>query len=190
MNLDEYQRKARDTAIYLNITNTKILYPALGLIGESGEVAEKIKKLIRDNNWIMTKDRTEAIELELGDCCWYLANICCDTNYSLKMMYQMRNSYLVHKLRDLSITQLTFYLNKHTSRIAAILYDWHYKYKCDPRERIRYINLTRELTYTITCIEEIGKKCGFTLEQICSNNIKKLLTRKLNNKIKGDGDTR
>lgn len=46
MDFNEYQKKARKTAIYPNIGKNYI-YPALGLGGESGEVLEKIKKLIR-----------------------------------------------------------------------------------------------------------------------------------------------
>ena len=48
MTFEEYQIKARSTAIYPNIGNNYI-YPTLGLVGEAGEVAEKIKKIIRDN---------------------------------------------------------------------------------------------------------------------------------------------
>ena len=46
MNFTEYQQEARKTAIYPE--EFKIIYTALGLVGESGEVAEKIKKVIRD----------------------------------------------------------------------------------------------------------------------------------------------
>ena len=76
MNLCEYQTIARSTAIYLRIEDSRMLYPALGIVGECGEVAEKIKKLIRDDAGSMTPERSKAINKELGDCCWYLANIC------------------------------------------------------------------------------------------------------------------
>jgi len=46
MNFNEYQEMAKTTAIYGD--QHKILYPALGLAGEAGEVANKVKKLIRD----------------------------------------------------------------------------------------------------------------------------------------------
>ena len=58
MNFNEYQQKARQTAIYPNKDNN-FIYPTLGLVGEDGEVAEKIKKVIRDNNGIITLEKKE-----------------------------------------------------------------------------------------------------------------------------------
>ena len=63
MTMDQYQRAASKTAIY-NSTHS-ILYPALGLAGEAGEVANKVKKMIRDNNF----DR-QGIAAEIGDVLW------------------------------------------------------------------------------------------------------------------------
>lgn len=60
MTLDQYQTKAASTAIYPS--TAAILYPALGLAGEAGEVANKVKKIIRDNAF----DRG-GIAAELGD---------------------------------------------------------------------------------------------------------------------------
>lgn len=72
MNFNEYQIKARETAVYPNIGNC-LYYPALGLAGESGEVAEKVKKMYRDDAGILTPERKDAIKKELGDVLWYVA---------------------------------------------------------------------------------------------------------------------
>ena len=61
-----YQRSASRTAIYPD--QHKILYPALGLAGEAGEVANKVKKLIRDG-----EGEKVAIASEIGDVLWYCA---------------------------------------------------------------------------------------------------------------------
>ena len=53
MTFNEYQEEARKTAIYPDMDNN-FIYPALGLVGEAGEIAEKIKKVIRDDNYIVT----------------------------------------------------------------------------------------------------------------------------------------
>ena len=74
MNFNEYQIKARETAVYPNI-NSNFIYPTLGLVGEAGEVAEKIKKVIRDNNGIISEEKKEEIKKELGDVLWYVANL-------------------------------------------------------------------------------------------------------------------
>lgn len=82
MTFEEYQKQSRTTAIYPNQGNNYI-YPTLGLCGESGEVAEKIKKLIRDDNGIVTDEKKEEIKKELGDIMWYLAQLC--TEFGLNM---------------------------------------------------------------------------------------------------------
>lgn len=53
----------------------KLMYLCLGLAGESGEVIEKIKHVIRDNEGVMTEEKREAIKQELGDVLWYLSQI-------------------------------------------------------------------------------------------------------------------
>ncbi len=49
MNFNEYQKLARNTAVYPDIGDN-FSYPALGLCGEAGEVAEKCRKIIRDQS--------------------------------------------------------------------------------------------------------------------------------------------
>lgn len=68
MNLDHYQEKTRETAVYPE--NQALTYVALGLNGEAGEVAEKVKKQIRDD-----ADKTGDLLDELGDVLWYLARV-------------------------------------------------------------------------------------------------------------------
>jgi len=84
MELNEYQELARSTAIYPK--EFSVIYPTLGLAGESGEVAEKVKKSIRDNHGEFNK---EAIQKELGDVMWYIANIASDLELKLEDIAQM-----------------------------------------------------------------------------------------------------
>ncbi len=67
LNLDEYQAAAIETAIYPE--KDKIIYPALGLSGEAGEVANQAKKILRDDKGILTPERKAALFAELGDVC-------------------------------------------------------------------------------------------------------------------------
>ncbi len=82
MNFNEYQEAARKTAIYPDINNN-ITYPTLGLSGEAGEVAEKVKKIIRDQGGVWNNDNQQAIKKELGDCLWYIANLACEFGITL-----------------------------------------------------------------------------------------------------------
>ena len=72
----DYQKKAVSFAIYP--ATHKVLYPTLGLCGEAGEVAEKVKKQVRDGVF----NRHEVAK-ELGDVLWYLANLASDIGYNL-----------------------------------------------------------------------------------------------------------
>ena len=81
MTLNEYQKKALETAVYPQ--EFKIIYPALGLTGEAGEVADKVKKVIRDNNGTFDDGRKKEIAKELGDVLWYVATLSNDIGYSL-----------------------------------------------------------------------------------------------------------
>ena len=76
MNFKEYQTKAVSFAVYP--ATHKVLYPTLGLCGEAGEVAEKVKKQVRDGVF----NRHEVAK-ELGDVLWYLANLSSDIGYNL-----------------------------------------------------------------------------------------------------------
>ena len=65
------------------------VYPALGLVGEAGEVADKLKKVIRDNDGVLTDSIREAVALELSDVAWYLAVLAFELNYRLEEVMQM-----------------------------------------------------------------------------------------------------
>ena len=80
MTLNEYQKLALETAIYPQ----PIIYPALGLCGESGEVADKVKKVLRDNNSEFTEEKKREIAMECGDVLWYIATLTHDLGYSLQ----------------------------------------------------------------------------------------------------------
>ncbi|MDD4625094.1 MAG: nucleoside triphosphate pyrophosphohydrolase family protein [Candidatus Paceibacterota bacterium] len=73
MEFNQYQEEARKTAIYPG-QGSNYIYPVLGLVGEAGEVAEKVKKIIRDSNGDISEEKKADIEKELGDVLWYLAN--------------------------------------------------------------------------------------------------------------------
>lgn len=82
MNFEEYQKKSRVTAKYPD-AGKNYVYPTLGLCGESGEVAEKIKKIIRDKGGIVDEETKEMIKKELGDVMWYVSQIATELSLSL-----------------------------------------------------------------------------------------------------------
>lgn len=82
MNFEDYQKKSRKTAIYPG-AGKNFYYPTLGLIGEAGEVANKIKKIMRDKNDELDAVTREAVKGELGDVLWYVAQLATELNLSL-----------------------------------------------------------------------------------------------------------
>ena len=82
MDFDEYQKEANKTAIY-PVLGAKFVYPTLGLADEAGEVVGKIKKVMRDDGGILTKEKRNEIKKELGDVLWYLAQLSTDLGIKL-----------------------------------------------------------------------------------------------------------
>lgn len=81
MDFNQYQKKSRKTALYPD-RGKNFVYPTLGLVGESGEIAEKVKKIFRDDNGKITKEKREELKKELGDVLWYLAQLCTEFKFS------------------------------------------------------------------------------------------------------------
>lgn len=80
--LNEYQQAALETAIYPD--EQRVIYPSLGLAGEAGEVADKVKKVLRDNGSVFDEDRRSAIAQELGDVLWYVSVLARDLGYDME----------------------------------------------------------------------------------------------------------
>jgi NTP pyrophosphatase (non-canonical NTP hydrolase) len=86
MDLDDYQCLARGTATYTDTVppREQFFYAVLGLCGESGEVADKIKKILRDHRGdFANTDLLHDLKLELGDVLWYLAALCTELGFEL-----------------------------------------------------------------------------------------------------------
>lgn len=96
MNLNDYQKRAMVTAIYN--PDYKILYPTLGLMGEAGEVSEKVKKLFRDSEGKVTTEFVEEITKELGDVLWYICSLCNDLGIELEDVAQKNLTKLSSRL--------------------------------------------------------------------------------------------
>ena len=79
--LDMYQKVALTTAIYPR--EQAIIYPTLGLTGEAGEVANKVKKIIRDGSNKNDDSMVSEIKSEIGDCLWYIAVLADDIGCKL-----------------------------------------------------------------------------------------------------------
>jgi NTP pyrophosphatase (non-canonical NTP hydrolase) len=101
MLLSDYQSRSRATAVYPH-AGDNLLYPTLGLCGEAGEVAEKIKKMVRDDDGILSDERRAALSKELGDVLWYLAQIATEADLDLETVAEENLSKLLSR-RDRNV---------------------------------------------------------------------------------------
>jgi NTP pyrophosphatase (non-canonical NTP hydrolase) len=97
MTFETYQQKARDTADYNSVGGIGWVYPVMGLAGESGEVSEKFKKVLRDHGGMINQELRMAIIKELGDCLWYIANIAWELGIDLKTVAEINIDKLAHR---------------------------------------------------------------------------------------------
>lgn len=95
MDCDDYQRAALRTARDRDAPD-EFMHLVLGLVGEAGEIAEKVKKLIRDQNGDLARLDRDDMAAELGDVLWYSAVLASYLGLSLNEVAE-RN---VDKLAD------------------------------------------------------------------------------------------
>ena len=96
MTLTEYQLEALSTAVYDK--QFSIIYPALGMAGEAGECADKVKKILRDTLVVrnaqtgaicIDAEHQQSLALEIGDVLWYCATLARDINMTLEEIAEM-----------------------------------------------------------------------------------------------------
>jgi NTP pyrophosphatase (non-canonical NTP hydrolase) len=97
MNLNDYQTNALSSAIYG--VGARIIYPALKLNGEAGEVAEKVGKVLRDDNGVFSEEKKLAIAQEIGDVLWYCAALANDLGFKLDDIAEMNLAKLADRLK-------------------------------------------------------------------------------------------
>jgi NTP pyrophosphatase (non-canonical NTP hydrolase) len=96
--LDQFQIGARRTAVYPGRESMAgLTYCTLGLCGESGEFAEKVKKCLRDNGGKIDPPRLEALVKELGDVMWYVANAAAELRVLLSEVAQANRTKLLDR---------------------------------------------------------------------------------------------
>lgn len=98
MNFNHYQLKARETAIYPNM-GSEFTYPTMGLVGEAGEIANKLKKVVRDKNGILTEDVKDSVAQELGDVLWYVAQLATEMGRDLDSIAQENLNKLASRMQ-------------------------------------------------------------------------------------------
>ena len=101
MHFEDYQKTSRKTALYPGVNNN-FIYPTLGLAGETGEVVEKIKKLMRNDSVTqaseITDEKKNELEKEMGDVLWYLAQLATELGLDLETIASKNIEKLLSRL--------------------------------------------------------------------------------------------
>lgn len=178
----DYSKYARETAQYPRKGNNPF-YPILGLNGETGEVADQVKRIIRDDNEKLTIERISKIGKEIGDCCWYLQQTMLEAAIPMNSidglnipLHQINNHMTAEENID-EIVSHTILIDSLSSNISAEMLT----------TRTVDANLCVEL---LEALASVSKRLGLDLRQLCIINLEKLYSRKERGVIQGQGEDR
>lgn len=173
--LNEYQSGAKETAIYPG----ELIYPALGLCGEIGELFVAVV----DGN-------DEEIPKEIGDVLWYVANVAADAGLTLSEVMGRKmfpnNKTLIYANDDIAIEAVVIAGGVIAENVKKTLRD-DAGVLCTRRRK----NIKEALKDIVVNLNTIcWARCEDQLEDLAKANIEKLLSRQERGKLTGDGDNR
>jgi len=177
MDFKTYQIESRKTAIYPGL-DKDISYVLMGFMGEFGELSEKFKKVMRDNNGVMSQERIDGIINELGDILWYLFQVYSEAKIDFEKEYVEKQLFIEQKS---SLLNLLVAMNCAISDIAIF---------CVSKNQVLLSCITDPSNSLVSCIKCLCQACNITIEEIMDKNIEKLKSRLERNVIKGEGDNR
>ncbi len=187
MDFSYYQEEAIKTAIYTNRGNN-LIYPMMGLIGEGGELAGKIAKMLRDDDSKMTPERREAIRGEIGDMLWFVANICAELKLDLGNLFLLASNAHKNYYGNHDIYQLILKLQQQISHMCILVEQNLYE-STDNKSKI-LDPLGTDITMLLILIDEICVACALDMSRAAQCNLEKLRSRQERGVLKGDGDNR
>ncbi len=186
MDFSVYQQEAMKTALYPNI-GSNILYPMLGLMGESGEISGKISKIIRDDGGTITRERRAAIKGELGDVLWFMATVCAEADLDMGNLYLLAQ-HAINNIHITDLPRLAFKLSQQTAHMSILVEQFIY----GPHKGNMSIlaPLSTDITILFTNMIDLCLACSLDIEQVAQSNLEKLASRQKRGVIQGDGDHR
>lgn len=198
MKIQDYVEQARSTRTK-SASEMKCNYPMLGVIGEFGEVAEKVKKYYRDG----TSDEVlkEQLTLELGDVLWYLSSLMDDLGTPLYELVKVDSFEELHTafmealreqeespdFRPSELDEMIMEASVFVGRMAESVLG---KDDEDFTKSFLYEPPSNYVGYLVCVLSNICDRVGLTLGDIASANVAKLSSRKDRNVIHGSGDNR
>lgn len=172
MNLDYYQSEARKTAIYPG----KLMYPALGLCGEVGELTDACRN-------------EDGIQKEIGDVIWYIANVASDANLLLSDVIEKTTFKFKKKFPGWDQMEAC-----EESWVAASVVAENVKKAFRDNNGVlteaRQEKVRKALQRLVLALSRIAYYYEVSLNECAKMNLDKLRSRQERGKLQGDGDNR
>ena len=180
LQLNQYQSGAVSTSIYPG----KLVYPALGLCGEVGELIDVISI---EHEHCNNGAELHNIKKEIGDCCWYCANMAEDMDTRLSEVMDRENfqEYTGPWDVDQVISQLAICTGIVAENVKKAIRDNDGVVSYD-----RGKNILTALRFLVIWLGRLCSNYDTTLEECAQLNLDKLRSRAERGVIKGDGDAR
>lgn len=193
MDANEYQRRAMETAVYPRKTHLgAILYCALGLAGEIGELVNEAKRLIRDDQGKWTLQRRARMIEELGDILWYVAALCHEHEKPMNIFMPLDIEVDTLQIPANGVEAALYLASQMVVKAGYI----HRELKDGILDRVRgYTFRNAEMVQaTISVLMRLIIKMTETLDtslgHVMEENLRKLEDRARRNVVKGEGDNR
>lgn len=191
MNPNDYVDIVPKTAIFpdtvLDSNYEASDYTTLGLISEIGEVASVVKKMYRDNEGLLDEKTRDRLIAELGDCYWYVAACCKVEDVSFTSAFNLALTNPLAKLhRSTDLISMSYGLI--SSGQEVVKNQLMYKNIADEDRDKQFIlntfaSIILKLNLFCACISS-------SYEDVLEYNYRKLMSRLINNSLKGSGDDR
>lgn len=169
MDLKEYQIKSRETAVYPDVGHN-LQYPSLGLLGEVGEIAEKVKKVHRDKAGLYSSEDIRLLQKECGDVAWYLSQYVSELGIDLAGC-----DWAEYTHGTVSTEETVIRLGVEVGRLL------------DPQA---FSSSTTCVGMILLQLRRLCTRLGIPLETVLQENVNKLQSRKERGVLKGSGDDR
>lgn len=177
MNIQEYSSIIEKTAVYPEkVDGFGICYAYLGIIGENSEYLEELNKFMNNGN------NKEALIKEAGDVCWYVTLMAQKLHLNLNKIFTYNQEVvdnIVNGGDSEDLDSIAENLKKHYRDNKPI--------NTEKVERVLIWLMSRMLGDFKFISEEIEE---IKIEEVLKVNYDKLIRRKENNTIKGDGSNR
>lgn len=190
MNFDDYEDAIATMARYPGANNklAAMIYPAFGLIGEMGEVSEKMSAI--DGSISVTEH--QELAKELGDVMWYLARMCVETGTTMRDVFERavtRSAEEPELPPHAASMVLSGRIGRVSERIKKAIRDDDVSFdESLPQSRLEA--LREDLVTVASAYIELVSSLRLTLDAVADMNLAKLTSRHERGVWKGDGDNR